>query len=75
MLVREIDGRWGPIGPILIHAGIVHIPESHVDVGIVLIPGSRVDVDVGTVCVHTDVSIGVRIPRRSDSPTMLLWML
>ena len=61
MVVREIDGGWGPIGPVPAHKGTVHIPESHADVGIIR--------------VHADMSTGVRILPGSDGPTTLLWML
>ena len=61
MVVREIDGGWGPIGLVLAHKGTVHIPESHVDAGIIR--------------VHADMSTGVRILPKNDDPTTLLWML
>ena len=73
MVVREIDGGWGPIGLVPAHKGTVHIHRSHIDTGVVLIPESHVD--VGIVRIHTDMSIGVWIHPRSDSPTTLLWML
>ena len=31
MVVREIDGGWGPIGLVLAHAGTTGIPGSHID--------------------------------------------
>ena len=56
-----------------VDAGTVPIPENHVDVGIVPILDSHID--SGTVHIHTNMLIGVRIPKRSDGPTTLLWML
>ena len=56
-----------------VNAGIVPFPENHSDTGTAPILESRVN--AGTVHVHADMPIMDRIPQRSDSPTMLLWML
>ena len=73
MVVWEIDVGRDLTSSIPIHVGIVPFPENHVDAGTVPILESRVNVE--TVHIHMDMPIKVRISQRSDSPTMLLWML
>ena len=50
----------------------VHIHGSLVDAGTIRIQGSHDD--VRTIHVHGSMLIGVRIPRKSDSLVMPLWM-
>ena len=85
LVVREIDVGWDPIIQVLVHAGIVPIHKNHIDAGTVPIPESHVDartvpileshVNTGTIHVHASMPTGVWIPRRSDGPTTLPWML
>ena len=85
LVVREIDVGWDPISQVLVHTGIVPIHKNHVDAGTVPIPESHVDagtvpileshVNTGTIHVHASMPTGVRIPRMSDGPTTLPWML
>ena len=85
LVVREIDVGWDPISSVPVHAEIVPIHKNHVDVGSVPIPESHVDagtvpilksrVDTGTIHVHPSMPTEVRIPRWSDGPTTLPWML
>ena len=63
------------VGTALVHknhvnAGTVPILENHVNAGTVPILESCVD--VGTIHVHVDMLTGVRIPQRSNGPTMPL---
>ena len=69
----EIEVGRDPANPVLVNARIVPLPENHVDARNGPILESRVN--AGTVHVHADMPIEVRIPQRSDSPTTLLWML
>ena len=73
MVAWEIEVRRDPAGPVPVNARIVPFPENHADAGIAPILESRIN--AGPVHVHVDMPTEVRIPRRSDSPTTLLWML
>ena len=68
----EIEVRRGPASLVLVNARIVPFPENHAGVGTAHILESCVN--TRTVRVHADMPTMVRIPRRNDDPTMLLWM-
>ena len=84
-IVWGIDVGRDPTSLVLVHVGIVPIHKNHVDAGTVPIPESHVDagtvpilksrVDTGTIHIHPSMPTEVRIPRRSDGPTTLPWML
>ena len=69
----EIEVRKDPASSILVNTGIVPFPENHADAGTAPILESRINAEL--VHIHADMLTKVRIPRRSDSPTTLLWML
>ena len=69
----EIKVRRDLASPVPVNAGIVPFPETHADIGTAHILESHVNVE--TVRVRADMPTVVRIPRRSGSPTMLLWTL
>ena len=75
MVAWEIEVRRDPTSPVLVNAGIVHFPESHADVGTAPILESRINAGPVHVHVHTNMSIEVWIPQRSDNYTTLPWML
>ena len=56
-IIGEIDMRQGPINPVLIDIGTVHIHRSLIDSQIVLVPKSHVNTK--TVHVHASMSIMV----------------
>ena len=62
-----------PINLVPVDVGIVHVHRNLVDTKIVHVHGSPVN--VGTVHVHGNTQTGVQIPRRSDGPVTLPWML
>ena len=68
----EIEVRRGPASLVLVNAGIVPFPENHAGAGTAHILESCVN--TRTVRIHADMLTMVRIPRRNNDPTMLLWM-
>ena len=72
LVVREIDVGRDSINPVPVHAGIVPIPESHIDAGTIPNPESRVKNE--TIHIHASMLTEVQTPQRGDSPTMPLWI-
>ena len=82
MVVWEIDVGRNPTSPAPVHVRIVPIHKNHVDTRTIHTPKNKVDagtvpilesrINIGTVHVHADMPIGVRIPQRSNGPTMPL---
>ena len=70
MVAWEIEVRRDPAGLVLVNAGIIPFPKNHANVGTIPILESRIN--ARPVHVHAGMSTEVRIPRRSDSPTMPL---
>ena len=74
--------RIVPIHKNHINTGAIPIPKNHVDTRTIHTPKNQVDagtvpilesrINIGTVHVHADMPIGVRIPQRSNGPTMPL---
>jgi len=71
--VWEIEVGRDPASLVPINTETVHFLENHVDVGTAPILESRVN--AGIVHIHVDMLTENQIPRRSDDPTTLLWML
>ena len=57
LIVGKIVLGWGPINPVPISVGIIHIHRNPIDVETVYIHGSLVN--IGTIHIHRNMQTGV----------------